>query len=109
MMRWLSVALALLTLSCTRPESEPSGSSTAGRDLVEQYCLGCHTVAVGTKSRHPDAPPLAEVARRYPPDDLAEALAEGIAVGHHEVDMPEFAFEPSEIDDIIAFLDSLRR
>jgi len=108
MMRWPCVALALLAVSCTQPEGGASGDVQAGRKLVEQYCLGCHAVAAGTKSPHPDAPPFAEVARRYPPDDLAEALAEGIAVGHHEVDMPEFAFEPSEIDDIIAYLDSLR-
>ncbi|MSO71718.1 MAG: cytochrome c [Alphaproteobacteria bacterium] len=109
MKRWPSMALVLLTLACTRSETDAPGGASAGRDLVEQYCLGCHTVATGTKSRHPDAPALADVARRYPPEDLAEALAEGIAVGHHESEMPEFAFEPAEIDNIIAYLDSLRR
>jgi mono/diheme cytochrome c family protein len=42
----------------------------------------------------------------YPPESLAEALAEGIVSGHP--DMPEFVFKPPEIEAIIAYLDSLK-
>ena len=43
--------------------------------------------------------------KRYPAESIEEALAEGIVSGHP--DMPEFVFEPPEIDAIFAYLDSL--
>jgi hypothetical protein len=48
---------------------------------------------------------MRDIARRYPVESLAEAFAEGITVGHR--DMPEFILEPNEIDQLLAFLDSL--
>jgi hypothetical protein len=45
------------------------------------------------------------VVTRYPPENLAEALAEGIVSGHP--DMPEFVFEPAEIEAILAYLGAL--
>ena len=38
-------------------------------------------------------------------DDLAEALAEGMETAHPQ--MPVFTFPPEEIDDLLAYLDSL--
>jgi hypothetical protein len=46
------------------------------------------------------------VVTRYPPQDLAEALAEGISTGHP--DMPEFVFQPAEIEAIVAYLNHLK-
>jgi mono/diheme cytochrome c family protein len=46
------------------------------------------------------------VVLRYPPDQLAEALAEGIMSGHP--DMPEFTFEPAEIEAIVGYLATLK-
>jgi hypothetical protein len=51
------------------------------------------------------APPFRELHKRYPVEDLEEALAEGISTRHPA--MPEFRLEPSQIDDFIAFLKSL--
>jgi cytochrome c len=45
------------------------------------------------------------VVKRYPPDNLAEALAEGINSGHP--DMPEFVFQPPEIEAIVTYLGTL--
>jgi hypothetical protein len=58
-------------------------------------------------SHHEEAPPFRVVVTRYPPEDLAESLAEGIVSGHP--DMPEFVFEPPEIEAILAYLGSLTR
>jgi hypothetical protein len=41
------------------------------------------------------------VVTRYPPQDLAEALAEG------HPDMPEFVFQPTEIEALVAYLNKL--
>ena len=56
------------------------------------------------------APALAEireVAKRYPPEQLEESLAEGIITGHDG--MPEISFEPTEISSIVAWLNTLRQ
>ena len=42
---------------------------------------------------------------RYPVETLEEPLAEGIVTGHPS--MPEFRFQPDQIDDFIAFLRTL--
>ena len=52
-----------------------------------------------------EAPPFRVVVTRYPPEDLAEALAEGIVSGHP--DMPEFVFQPAEIESIVTYLGTL--
>ena len=51
------------------------------------------------------APPLRDLKLRYPIEDLAEALAEGMTTAHPQ--MPVFTFSPEEIDDLLAYLDSL--
>lgn len=76
-----------------------------GKALVQENCARCHAIGMEDSSSHEEAPPFRLVVTRYPPQDLAEALAEGISSGHP--DMPEFVFEPADIDAIIAYLDSL--
>ena len=56
-------------------------------------------------SPHPKAPPFRVVVERYPSENLAEALAEGIVSGHP--DMPVFVLKPEEIEAFLAYLDSL--
>jgi hypothetical protein len=51
------------------------------------------------------APPFRELPKRYPVEHLAEALAEGIVVGHPA--MPEFTFAPPEIDALLSYLQGL--
>ena len=47
------------------------------------------------------APPFGDLSKRYPSENLAEALAEGIVTGHPA--MPRFTFEPREIGAPIAW------
>ncbi len=56
-------------------------------------------------SKHGEAMKVARIGNRYPVESLAEGFAEGITTGHPG--MPEFRFEPDEIDSLIAFLKSL--
>ena len=51
------------------------------------------------------APPFRTLHHRYPVEDLAEALAEGIMTAHPA--MPQFKLGVTEIDDLIAYLKSL--
>jgi mono/diheme cytochrome c family protein len=77
-----------------------------GRALLEANCARCHAISANDESKHKSAPPFRTVVTRYPPDNLAEALAEGIISGHP--DMPEFVFEPDEVGAIVSYLASLQ-
>ena len=78
----------------------------AGGQVVAELCSRCHATSVGQASPHDQAPSLRHISRNYPVERLAEALAEGMMVGHP--DMPVFEFDVAEIDQIIAYLNSIQ-
>jgi mono/diheme cytochrome c family protein len=77
-----------------------------GRMLVEKNCARCHAIGKEGASPHPEAPPFRTLSSRYPIDDLAESLAEGIVSGHP--DMPIFVFSPPDVEAIITYLKSIQ-
>lgn len=77
-----------------------------GKSLLGEKCGKCHQVNPAGNSPLAEAPTFGEVMRRYKPEDLEEALGEGLSTGHPE--MPEFVFEPDEIAAILAYLETLR-
>lgn len=81
-------------------------AAEAGYAILEKNCARCHAIGADGESTHKDAPPFRVVVTKYPPETLAEALAEGISPGHP--DMPLFVFEADEISQIIAYLETLR-
>jgi mono/diheme cytochrome c family protein len=87
--------------------SAQSSDIDRGEAILQQKCARCHGIGRTDESHHPQAPPFRDVVKRYPVEYLAEALAEGIVSGHP--DMPEFVFQPDEINAILAYLDSLKR
>lgn len=108
-----NVALRIVTpfaalLGALAPFESAAAQTSAverGRAIAEQSCSRCHAVDLDDASRLPQAPPLRELPRRYPVEDLAEAFAEGIVTAHPA--MPEFTFEPPEIEALLAYIDSL--
>jgi len=106
-MRGRSAALiAFAVLLDSRPSlaADPAAVER-GQALTLRLCAGCHAVGPEGASRFAPAPPLRTIAQRYDVDDLAEAFAEGIVVGHPA--MPVFTFEPPEIGDLLDYLRSL--
>lgn len=85
---------------------DPLEALELGRELVISNCGRCHAVGRADDSSNPVAPALRDLWRRYDVEVLGEALAEGILTGHP--DMPEFRFEPHEIDSILRYLQSLQ-
>lgn len=77
-----------------------------GHDLLRANCARCHAIDASSASPNAKAPPFREVVKKYEPDALEEALAEGIVTGHN--DMPEFQFEPNQLTAIIAYLNTLK-
>lgn len=76
-----------------------------GKAILADKCARCHAIGSAGASPLKEAPPFRAVARKYPVDQLAEALAEGIVTGHPA--MPEFAFSPREVAAILAYLRTL--
>lgn len=99
-------ALMLTAAPALAQNAAQPGSIAAGQAIAEERCTRCHAIAATGNSPFPAAPPFRELHRKYPVEQLAEALAEGIAVGHP--DMPEFVLQPAEIEDFITFLNSLQ-
>jgi len=78
-----------------------------GREIAQSHCARCHGISRIDESPLEQAPPFRRLHERYPIEQLAEALAEGIVVGHME--MPAFQFEPREIEALLAYLGTLER
>lgn len=78
-----------------------------GRLLLTEQCSRCHQVSLTGKSPSAEAPTFRELMQRYEPEQLEEALGEGLSTGHPA--MPEFVFEPDDIAAIVAYLGTLRR
>ena len=79
----------------------------AGKMLAEKLCAKCHAVLTTGDSPDAKAPPFRTFAQKWPVQDLEEALAEGIVVGHGI--MPEFEFEPADITSLLSFIESLSK
>lgn len=76
-----------------------------GFQFVSTNCSPCHAVGRYGDSPLAIAPPFRTLHENYPVEDLAEALAEGIVVGHPS--MPQFQLDPDQVNDVIAYLKSL--
>lgn len=93
----------LLILLATVVQSGANAQEPAGgRKLAEKHCARCHAIGEIGLSPHRAAPPFRAIAAKGHVDDLQEALAEGIMVGH--ADMPEFQFQPQQIADFLTYL-----
>ena len=89
------IAGLLFALSTSGANAQADAVLDKGRSLLQANCARCHAIGADDQSTHKEAPPFRVVVTRYPPDNLAEALAEGLVSGHP--DMPEFVFEPAEV------------
>lgn len=105
-MREHLTALVLAAGLAAAPAARAEPDLARGHALVERNCGVCHAVGRADTSANPAAPAFRELHRRYPVENLAEALAEGILTGHPQ--MPEFAFPPDDVSAIIAYLKSIQ-
>ncbi len=106
-----AAALALIAVADVAPAEAQSLRQQigAGRAIAQENCAACHSIGTTGASKRKGAPPLRSIQKRYELEALQEALAEGIAVGHKGVDMPEFQFRPDQIDALIAYIRSITK
>ncbi len=101
----LSVLFALLSggLAAAAP-AFAAGNAQAGHTLAQVWCSSCHMVDLSGQGRD-TAPPFPEIAKRKTAD---RAWLRAWLVSPHPP-MPNFNLSRQQIDDIVAYLDSLSR
>lgn len=107
--RGLSVPIAaclLLGLGAFPAKAVEKDLTAKGEALVRESCARCHAIGKEGDSPHAEAPPFRTLSSKYPVEDLAESLAEGIVSGHP--DMPIFVFDPHDVEAIIDYLASIQ-
>jgi cytochrome c len=99
----LAVAVLCAALMAALPEAS-AGPINRGRAIARVNCSRCHAIDRQGSSPNPKAPPFRLLHRRFPLEQIEEALAEGIMVGHNGPEMPQFVLAPGQINDLIAYL-----
>ncbi len=97
--------VAALAVAWAGGASALSPAAQRGFVFVDTNCSKCHAVGRFGDSPLAIAPPFRTLHERYPVEQLAEAFAEGIVVGHPS--MPQFTLDPAQIDDVITYLETL--
>lgn len=101
----LAVLLALGACAAQAAAPGPRALIPSGRQIVQRDCSACHATERLGSSPNAAAPRFRDLSQRYDVENLAEALAEGILVGHSP--MPERSYPPEEVTAIIAYVKSL--
>lgn len=103
----LSLAGALA--SCATPQAvapQPmSPAAERGMQFVTRSCAGCHAVNGSGHSANAVAPPFASVRMRHTSIGLERSLAQIAREGHGE--MPPIYMTAAEVQDIVAYIESL--
>jgi mono/diheme cytochrome c family protein len=106
MTRTALILAAALSALAAAAHAQSADITSRGRLLVQRYCAGCHAIERQGQSPNNAAPPFRDLHTRYRVDNLAEALAEGILVGHKA--MPEMRFPPDDVEAILAYIKSIQ-
>jgi len=102
----VALAAAVLSALAATAHAQSADVTSRGRLLVQRYCASCHAIEREGQSPNPAAPAFRDLHTRYRVDNLAEALAEGVLVGHPA--MPEMRFPPDDVQAILAYLKSIQ-
>jgi mono/diheme cytochrome c family protein len=85
--------------------SAESGDAARGRALAERFCAKCHAIAPGRTGPEPAVPTFMRMAAD--PENTRASLRQFITIPHFE--MPPQSLTTAEIDDVIAYILSMRR
>jgi cytochrome c len=99
-LRQIYIGLILVTSAFAISPAEQRGKTFALNN-----CARCHSIDRVSPSPLKIAPPFRTLHDRYPVENLAEALAEGIETGHPT--MPVFQLGPDQIHDLLSYLKTL--
>jgi len=95
----------VLGLFLASPVAALDASAMRGHAFARENCACCHAVESRGASPMHEAPPFRTLAKRFPVDDLADVLVEGVERRHPA--MPEFRLDPGDAADLTAYLKAL--
>lgn len=99
------VSAAGLVTALAAPAFAETGDAARGRALAERFCAKCHAVAPGRTGPEPAVPSFMRMAAD--PEQTRASLRQFITLPHYEME-PQ-TLTSAEIDDVIAYILSLRR
>jgi len=102
--RCICVAV-FLSAALSAASAQTSPTVQRGLNFALANCARCHSIDKVSPSPLALAPPFRDLHLRYPVENLAESLAEGIVTSHQN--MPQFRLDPGQVGDFIDFLKSL--
>jgi len=102
----LSVVLLAATVDVPEAVSRSKELTAAERGhlIAQQRCASCHAVEPGAERPRPRAPGFATREMRHTAG-LEGRLDQLTRKGHY--DMPPMSLQPSEVSDLLAYIDSL--
>lgn len=77
-----------------------------GEAIAELACASCHAIGAAGDSPHAEATPFRLLSRSAGISTLEKALAGGKVTDHP--DMPDWAFDPLDLDGLIAYLETIQ-
>lgn len=113
MIRFHLVALILVNLAAAAAAHAPTIERTIQQDAADRgawvarrTCASCHAVARTGTSPMETAPPFRDIVRRRSLSEIENRFVDGAVADHPP--MPAYVFRAHEIDDLIAYLESLQ-
>ncbi len=104
--RWQIAAVTAILLLATPAWAQEAGNSKAGHALARTWCVSCHVVDSAQKSASTSGPPtFMEVAMM--PSTTTLSLHAFLTAPH--APMPDFQLSRQQIDDVTAYVLSLKQ
>lgn len=108
-MRAAAIAPVFLLLggigsACVKPSQAASLDLTPGRELASRLCAECHDIGDGAKPARRYAPSFSAIMR----DPAVSELSLRVFHRSAKEEMPNFLLSSEQIDDIVAYMLSLR-
>lgn len=94
-----AMAMSAAPVSSVRAQGD---GLARGQKIAQEKCSKCHAIGKADASPERKAPPFRDIGKNFPLEHLAEAFAEGIVTGDNN--MPEFKFDPRDIDAILDYI-----
>jgi mono/diheme cytochrome c family protein len=100
------MALGALLAGTGGPALAQSPAAQRGLTFVRVHCAQCHAIDRVSDSPLTIALPFRTLVQTLPIESLERRLGEGIVATHPT--MPQFRLEPDQLNDVMAYLRSLR-
>jgi len=99
-----SVLVAVLADFVDPAFAQHAADPAAGADYAKKFCTKCHALNRGEASPEPTAPPFGNVANTK--GMTATALTVWLTTSHPT--MPNIVIEPHDMDNVVAYILSLK-